>query len=185
MYRKYIIERLVSKISECLGMLQKFRAIYHLWNGSFMKQASEICVKIQLCLKPWICHDAIQHAHSFCFDFCHFSLIHSFSYSNNKSVASEASSSVVYREKKTEHEWPDPAWHITARLRDLCISLRLCIRFQPTSAAEIKFSNFHGVCPFTGGWVHSSCLDHSRNWLIWGFTLAGSVCHGRDVKTGR
>ena len=34
-------------------------------------------------------------------------------------------------------------------------------------------SDFQAV--FTGGWVHSSYLGYSRNWLIRGFTLAGSV----------
>ena len=43
--------------------------------------------------------------------------------------------------------------------------------------------NFQAV--FTCRLVHSSYLDHSRNWLIWGFTLVGSACRVRGVKIGR
>ena len=41
-------------------------------------------------------------------------------------------------------------------------------------------SDFQTV--FTGGWAHSSYLDHSRNWLIWRFNLACRACRVKGVR---
>ena len=82
-----------------------------------------------------------------------------------RSLTSEgdANSSVVWW-KNPRYAQPDPITYAFGRLylRDICAS------------------DYQLV--FIGEWVYSSYFGHSRNWLSWGFTLAGSACRVRGVK---